>query len=87
MSTETTRHTPQPMHVLLNSPAVPPPQARTLWWIHVDDHLPDDETTVLVCDLDGDIEIAYHRDDAWFTTADVGIDSVVAWADLPEEPK
>lgn len=60
---------------------------RHVRWFRVDNQLPDDETTVLVCDSDGDIELGYHRGGGWYTTQDIPIISVLYWADLPEVPQ
>jgi hypothetical protein len=64
-----------------------PPQPRQLFWIDVRDHMPDDETTVLVAMPDGEITTAWHADDCWREAASATlIKTVTHWADLPEPP-
>lgn len=57
-------------------------------WISTDDRLPDDEIEVLAC-WNGDIFIAWHDIDTWWT-GDAPIDARVMvsfWMDLPAAPE
>jgi hypothetical protein len=68
-----------------------PPQPREIYWIDVEDHLPDDEITVLVCDVQGDMYLAYHAEGEWWQEGfnpvlGTLIGNVSYWADLPLPP-
>jgi hypothetical protein len=68
---------------------VMPPERRETFWVDVLDHMPDDETTVLVASGCGesDVNMAWHADGVWRDcgTAAVIID-VTHWMDIPEGP-
>lgn len=56
----------------------------TITWIPVAEHLPDDDTSVLIC-TDGTavpVWIGYHYRDRWIDTEGFEV-NVKAWADLP----
>ena len=68
---------------------VPPnpkaPQPRTIFWISVDDHLPDDECTVLVQDSSGDCWMSHHVYNHWLEhLLEWPIKDVTNWSHLPE---
>ncbi len=68
-------------------PQPTPPQPRTTYWIDVQDHLPDDETRVLVAFDDGEVDVAYRDADRWLGAMDSVLETAVThWADLPEPP-
>lgn len=56
-------------------------------WIPVNDHLPDDEMTVLLALADGEVWPGFHDDGKWFyVSADpVGVE-VLHWAEFPAPP-
>jgi hypothetical protein len=64
-----------------------PPQPRTIHWIDVRDHLPDDEISVLVSDKDGEIWYAWHENNAWFDATAGRLVHITHWADLPLPPE
>ena len=69
-------------------------------WIPVSKRLPEEETRVMICTIDGEIDIADHRlqdwtndDWEWFVCGTLGYkrtycdNEVVAWMPLPEPYK
>lgn len=64
---------------------VSPPTKREIWLIDVRDHLPDDETTVMVQCANGEFFQAWHMENDWreFGSATL-LAGVTHWADLPE---
>lgn len=65
---------------------ISPPQPVTIHWIDVRDHLPDDETTVLVADRNGEVWQAWHEGHAWLEMTAGRLVGITHWADLPEPP-
>lgn len=65
------------------------PQRVELFWIDCNDHMPDDEITVLVCTNEDDVLMAWHEDGLWRDYSDFGstLYNVTHWMDLPETPK
>ena len=68
-----------------------PIQAVTIYWVDVRDHLPDDETSVLVwaVDDDGDADVykAWHEENIWRDAGSAqALVGVTHWADLPDGP-
>lgn len=64
---------------------ISPPQRREIWMVDVRDHMPDDETTVLVQLSDGEFTTAWHADDQWRECASATLlGNVTHWGDLPE---
>lgn len=65
---------------------VSPPERREMFWIDVRDHMPDDETTVLVAS-DSDVTTGYHANELWWDCcSDANNIDVTHWMDLPELP-
>ncbi len=71
------------------APPATPPQRRETFWIDVGDHMPDDDTTVLVANqaFEGEVFMAWHENGQWFEagTADI-VPFVTHWMDIPEGP-
>lgn len=61
----------------------------TILWIHVDTELPDDGTTVLAADYDGEVDTAFYDGDLgwlWASTELPPSKGIYAWAQLPAAP-
>ena len=64
-----------------------PPAAALVFIIDVNDHLPDDETTVMVADAEGDWCMAWHEGGKWWEiNSDKVLENVTHWADLLPPP-
>lgn len=68
-------------------------QAVQVHWVSVEDHLPDDDTTVLVHVSNGEGEPiwpGFHSGDQWFWADGSEVtaaECVTHWADFPEPPE
>lgn len=63
-----------------------PPIRREVFWIHVRDHMPDDEMAVLVW-AKGDMFMAFMDGGEWRDAGNVKqLYGVTHWAQLPEGP-
>ncbi len=64
----------------------PPVQPRQVFWIPVGNHMPDDETTVLVYGQN-EISLAWHEAGEWRDCGNAALLAEVShWMDLPEPP-
>lgn len=75
--------------IIPQPPAAPGPIRKAeIFWVDVNDHLPDDEITVLGCSGDGDVVLAYHSGGHWYRENGFSISrqkptNLTHWADLP----
>ena len=54
-------------------------------WISVHDQLPDDDVAVLIA-ADGDVWMAWHDADVWYTVDGARLEGVTHWQRLPPAP-
>jgi len=72
--------------------AATPIQKREIFWVDVNDHLPDDEITVLLAYFFGDVGMGFHAEGDWCDMHSGTVDEseernrVTHWADIPEPP-
>ncbi len=59
----------------------------TLNWIPIFDELPDEQSTVLIAEHDGEVSLGFLDDGDWrYDTAERVLSYVTHWADVPAHP-
>jgi hypothetical protein len=59
----------------------------TLEWHAVETALPDDDITLLIAEMDGDVSMGFMDGDQWrYDTAERVLSTVTHWAHIPAHP-
>lgn len=59
----------------------------TIEWKRTADELPDDDTTVLISECDGEVWIGWLDAEQWRDALGMPIATPIWWSEMPEAPK